>query len=201
MKCANRQGFTLIELLITVTLVSLIGATGVAAVSGCLRVWGKVSAHGDTTSWAEVTFEGIRRDLHNIKTFTPIAFDGEYDAIRFPTVVRSALSNGEEISEIGQAGYYFDSQHRRLCRAQFPYRLMRRIHFKDQCDAVMNNVSRVRFSYFRPKTDTSEGGWGSSWEAAEPPIAVKVEVNYDERTVGKVSPQVLLVHVPLAAQR
>ena len=201
MKRCNRKGFTLIELLITVTLVSLIGATVVAAVSGCLRVWGKVNAHGDTTSWAEVAFEGIRRDLHNIKAFAPIQFNGEYDAMRFPTVVRAALSNGEEIPEIGQAGYYFDSRHKRLCRAQFSYRLLQRAHFKDQCDAVMNNVSRVRFSYFKPKTGTSEAGWGSSWEAAEPPIAVKVEVNYDERTVGKVSPQVLLVNVPLAAQR
>ena len=196
-----RRGFTLVELLVTVALVSLIGATVVAAVSGCLRVWGKVSAHGDTTSWAEVTFAGIRHDLHNIKTFTPINFKGEYDTMRFPAVVRSPLSDGEEIPEIGQVGYYFDNQHKRLCRAQVPYRLMRRAHLKDRCDAVMNHVNRVRFSYYKPKTDTGEAGWGTAWEAVEPPIAVKVEVNYDERTMGKVNPEVLLVAVPLAAHR
>lgn len=201
MKRANRKGFTLVELLITVALVSLIGATVAAAVSGCLRVWSKVSAHGDTTSWAEVAFEGIRRDLHNIKAFAPIEFKGEYDAMRFPALVRSPLSDGEEIAEIGQAGYYFDNQRKRLCRTQFSYRLMRRAHFKDQCDAVMNHVSRVRFSYYKPKTETSEPEWGSSWEAAQPPIAVKVEVNYDEGAVGKTSPQALLVRVPLSAQR
>ena len=196
-----KRGFTLIEMLVTVALVSLVGATVVAAVSGCLRVWGKVTAYGDTTSWAEVAFEGIRRDLHQIKAFTPIAFKGEYDSVSFSAVVHSVLPDGQEVSEIGQVGYYFDNQRRRLCRAKHPYRLMRRARLNDQCDAVMDHVSRARFSYFKPKTDTSEAGWGSSWEAPQPPIAVKVEVNYDERTVGKVSPQVLLVNVPLAAQR
>lgn len=196
----KRQGFTLVELLVTTALVSLIGATVVAAVSGCLRVWSKVSVYGDTKSWTEVGFEGIRRDLHNIKKFSPIGFDGEYDAVTFPALVRQPLSDGETIGEVGQAGYYFDSRHKRLCRSELPYRMMRRSRFKERCDTVIRGVSRVRFSYYKPPTDTGEGAWGSSWEAAEPPVAVKVEVSFDERTVGKMPPEVLLVHVPLAAR-
>ena len=197
----KRKAFTLVELLVTTALVSLVGAAVVAAMSGCLRVWGKINSHGDTTSWTEVAFEGIRRDLHNVKKFTPVAFDGEYDTMTFASLVSMPLSKGEEIPEIGRVGYYFDNQHKRLCRTQVPYRLLRRARLKDRCDAVMTDVKRVRFSYFTPKTETSEGGWGSSWEDPEPPIAVKVEVNYDERTLGKTGSEVLLVHVPLAAHR
>ena len=199
---SSECGFTLVELLVTTVLVALVGATVVAAVSGCLRVWGRVDSHGSKTSWTELAFQSIRQDVRSLRAFTPIAFEGRYDTVSFPALVTPPITpDGSTEPEIGQVGYYFSGPRKTLCRAQYPYRVLRHTRLRDRCDPVLTGVDRVAFSYFAPATDTGQAGWTSSWSSPEPPLAVKVEVRYDERTTGQASTQLLLVHVPTAPQR
>ncbi len=199
-----RRGFTLVELLVTTALVALVGATVVAAVSGCLRVWGKINRHGAEDSWTELAFQSIRQDLHNLHPFAPVPFEGSYDTVSFPSFVTPPMVKGqpgEPEPEPGQVAYYFSGRRKTLCRSRCSYRLLRHASFHDQCDPVLIGVDRVRFAYYAPGTETTEPGWTSSWSAPEPPLAVKVEVRYDERTTGRADTQLLLVHVPAIPNR
>jgi prepilin-type N-terminal cleavage/methylation domain-containing protein len=193
----RRRGFTLVELLVTVTLVSFVGATVVAAVSGCLRVWERINAQGRQEEWVRVAFDQLRRDLRSARTFRPVPFEGAYDAVSFPTVVTADLRDGSTVDTIGRTGYYFNSFQGTLCRSQQPYQLVRRVGVKDRCQTVLTGVKRVRFSFYRPDTETQGGGWSGAWDSAAPPLAVKVEVGYHEQARGPLKSQTLLVYLPL----
>ena len=191
------RGFTLVELLVTVTLVGLVGATVVAAISGCIRVWEQVSAEGREEEWIRVAFDQIRRDLRSTRRFAPVPFDGAYDEVSFPAIVPMELRDGGTLDVIGRTGYYFNSYRGILCRDQQPYQLVGRVGLKDRCHPVLTGVKRVKFSFYQPATETTGGGWSGAWSAAEPPLAVKVEVGYHERATGPLKTQTLLVYLPL----
>ena len=193
------RGFTMVELLVTVTLVGLVGATVVAAVSGCLRVWERVSAQGRQEEWIRLAFDQLRRDLRSARHFAPVPFDGAYDAVSFPAIVPVDVRDGGSLDVIGRTGYYFNSLRSTLCRSQQPYQLIRRVAMKDSCHPVLVGVKRVRFSFYHPATETQGGGWSGAWGSADPPLAVKVEVGYYERATGPLKTQTLLVYLPLGA--
>ena len=203
----KRSAFTLVELLVTTALVSLVGATVVAAVSGCLRVWGRVNERGTQDAWTEVAFQSLRQDLHNLHPFAPVLFEGTYDTVSFPALVAavppraSAEVQPEPEPEPGQVTYYYSGRRKALCRAQSAYRWLRHTSAQETCDAVLTGITQVRFGYYAAGSETKEPGWTSSWSAAEPPLAVKVEVRYDERTAGRAQTQWLLIHVPFTPHR
>lgn len=192
----RHAGFTLVELLVTVTLVGMVGATVVAAVSGCLRVYERISAQGRQEEWIRVAFDQLRRDLRSARRFAPVPFDGAYDEVSFPAIVPVDLRDGRTIDAIGRTGYYFNSMRGTLCRSQQPHQLLRRVGMKDRCQVVLSDVKRVRFSFYQPVTETQGGGWSGAWGSADPPLAVKVEVGYHERASGPLKTQTLLVYVP-----
>lgn len=196
---ARHGGFTLIELLVTVSLVGMIGATVVASVIGCLRVWERIQSRGVQDQWVQVAFDQIRTDLRNIRRFSPEGFNGSYEALSFPALTPAQASDGSTLQEIGVAGYYFDQVHHVLCRSSVPYRLSRKFRLVDTCDPILEDVARVRFSYYAMDPVSNSASWKDSWESADPPLAVKVEVGYDDHATKHLRTQTLLAYVPASA--
>lgn len=197
-RTVQNAGFTLVELLVTVSLVALVGATVVASVTGCLKVWERINEHGRQAQWVAVAFDQLRQDLRSPRRFGPIPFDGTHDAVSFASVVPMTTAAGVDMNEMGRIGYYFDAHRQMLCRSQQSYRFLRRVQLKDACDPVLTNVERVRFSYYVTKPETKTGEWFNEWSSPQPPLAVKVEVRYHERTTNHADTQTLLVYVPSA---
>ncbi|MBI4340946.1 MAG: prepilin-type N-terminal cleavage/methylation domain-containing protein [Candidatus Omnitrophica bacterium] len=201
---SSLRGFTLVELLVTTALVALVGATVVAAVTGCLRVWSKVDARGTAEAWTELAFVSLRKDLANVHPFSPVLFEGAYDALSIPSLVEAPAgerASGEAQREPGQTTYFYSGRDKALCRSQQAYRALRHASLRERCHAILTGIDRARFSYYAPASDTTEAGWISSWSAPEPPLAVAVEVRYDERMGGHARTERLLVHVPFSPPR
>ena len=170
------RGFTLVELLVTTSLMAVVGGTAVAALAGGLQVWGRAKEFGTQQQAILITFDQIRRDLQNTRTFQAVPFQGRYDQCAFAAVDRMD-GNPDAAPEIGRLGYFLDEPHRVLCRSFVPYRLAGAARLTDRCDAVLEGVTRVRFSYFGQGKEGGEAAWRQSWDAARPPLAVKAEVS------------------------
>lgn len=167
-------GFTLVEMLITTTLMTFVAGAIVAALTGGIRVWQRASSYRVDRQAALITFDQLRKDLHNHRAFTLVPFDGAYDAVAWPTVGRLA-ADPEAPMEIGRVGYYFDTRRHTLCRAFTPYRLMRHVDLRDRCDVVLEDVQQVRFEYFGGPEGQAD--WAGSWrKEAALPSAVKISV-------------------------
>lgn len=171
----RRGGFTLPELLITTSLLALIIGAVVAAVVGGFRVWGRAKAYGANEQASLIAFEQLRRDLHNAAPFALLPFAGAYDELSFALVSRDARTPRAP-REIGRHGYYIDDRRNLLCRSFAPYRLTREVRLKDRCEVALEHVQRLRFEYFGASGQTGEAVWTQSWDAATPPIAVKVSL-------------------------
>ncbi|MBI4323251.1 MAG: hypothetical protein HY596_03135 [Candidatus Omnitrophica bacterium] len=188
---------TLVELLVTLVLFALIAATLAATFAGGLQVWERFQTSGTREPWLQVAFDQFRRDLHGARRFQPIPFQGAYDALSFPALVSTAAETGD-YQELGRVGYFWDGARRRLCRSHDPYRRLAHAGLKDTCEAVISDITRLHLSYYAwdPAEETYD--WSSSWSAAEPPLAVKLELSYNEPSSRRPVTQSLIVQVPLA---
>lgn len=201
----SRSGLTLVEMLVTMSLLVLIAATVSATFSGGMRVWERLRG-GPREQWTQVAFAQVRHDLQNLRRFAPIAFKGAYDEFSFPALVtaapgteRRALEDAAEpVPELGRAGYFFDSSRKQLCRAQHPYRLLRRARLRDACSPVIMDVERVRFSYYAQERLTKGYAWSSHWSSEEPPLAVKLEIGYRDPLTRQSVTEALVFPVPLS---
>jgi len=163
------RGFTLVEMLVAASLMALVAGTTVAALNGGLSVWERASGVSRHEEAALITFSQLRRDLHNARRFSPIRFDGSYDAFTFAAAEASG-DNPEGIAELGQLGYHVNGRHHTLCRTFVPYRRLRRARMRDQCHAVLGEIQKIRAAYF------NGAGWQERWEEEELPLAVKLAV-------------------------
>ncbi len=163
------------ELLITTSLLTLVGAATVATLAGGVRVWERAVVFGTHQQHALIAIERLRRDLRNARPFAPIPFAGGYQQL-FHAGTGLADPGDDGPEELGRLGYFLDERRRVLCRSFTPYRQMRRVRGTDRCHAVLEGVTRVRFSYFgRDETGGTES-WSSRWESDQPPVAVKMEL-------------------------
>ena len=194
---APLRGLTLVELLVTLSMVALVSGTVVATFAGGLRVWERVKSHSTQSQWLQLAYDQLRRDLHNVRRFAPIPYEGGYDTLAFPTVISTSTPEGVAVSEIGQAGYFLDEARHTLCRSQHPYRRLRSARLRDTCQPVMTGVTRLRFSYYALNPDNQTTEWLGSWSSAEPPLAVKIELRCREEAANSPVDHTLIVRLPL----
>ena len=188
---------TLVELLVTLVLFALIAATLAATFAGGLKVWERFQTSGTREQWLEVAFDQFRRDLHDARRFQPIPFQGTYDTVSFPALVSTATETGD-YQELGRVGYFWDGARRRLCRSHDPYRRLAHAGLKDTCETAMSDLDRLHLSYYTWDAANGTYSWSSSWSAAEPPLAVKLELTYNEPSSRRPVTQSLIVQVPVA---
>jgi|GEM_PF-933648 len=190
------RGFTLVELLVSIALLTIVSGVVFATFSGGIRVWERIQAVGQEDQWVQIGFEQFRTDLRNAKHFGPVGFHGSYDMVSVPALVPAAPDSDQ--LEPGELGYYYDSNRRRVCRASFPYRMLRRRRLRDECTTVLSQVERVKLSYYALNPKTGEGGWTGSWESTDPPLAVKMDIRYYDPSTRRPVDRSLVVNVPLS---
>ena len=196
---APLTGLTLVELLVTVALVALAAGTAVATCAGGLRVWKRTQTHGLQGQWLQLASERLWRDLHNLRRFKPIPYEGTYDTLAFPTLIATTTPAGEPSAELGQMGYFLDEARQTLCRAQYPYRRLRASRLRDTCQPVLAGVTRLRFSYYAVNPENHTPEWLGDWSSTEPPLAIKVELRYREESTREPVTQTWMVRLPLTA--
>jgi len=190
-------GFTLVELLVTTSLMVLVGAATVASLAGGVRVWERARESSTDGRSSLIAFDHLRRDVHNIRRFTLVPFEGTYGQFAAATVER-VDRDSDQPAEIGRLGYFLDERRHVLCRSFVPYRLMRRERFTDRCQAVLEDVARLRFSYFGVEKEGGQAGWFEHWHATEPPLTLQCTVTI-QGPHGQAVPQMLLVSLVSAA--
>jgi len=178
MSMPTGRGFTLVELLVTTSLMALVGSATVGALAGGVRVWERARAFDAQEQAALIAGHRLRRDLHNVRRFSPVPFHGAYDRWTAAAVDASPVRD-EVVAELGQFGYFLDERAHRLCRSFIPYRLLRAQRMTDRCHSVLEGVRRVRFSYFGSDPASGTLGWTGRWEADEPPMALKAELTVE----------------------
>jgi len=129
------------------------------------------------------------KDLHNVRGFSNIPFNGGYDEFSFASIGQIG-ENADLPKEIGQTHYYIDRQTNRLCRSFVPYRLIKQYRYQEPCQVIFHDVQRVQFRYLGK-------GWASRWKSENSPMAVKVSI-----TIGgkekQASRHTFIVDVPHA---
>lgn len=198
-RIAARRAMTLVELLVTLALSALVLATVIATLVGGFRVWERLQGQGRQSQWVHVAFDQIRRDLHNVRRFQRIPFEGAYEEFSFPAMVSSEGAEGERVAELGAVRYYLDATHQRLCRSQTLYRHLRHARARETCAAVLQGVERLRVAYYRADFENQTFRWVERWSAPEVPLAVKIQISYHDASTTQMVAQTLIVALPLAS--
>ena len=169
------RGFTLVEILVTASLMAVVGAATVAALSGGIRVWERAVQFGVSRQASVMVCGRFRQDLQNLRQFAPIPFTGTYEEVAFATVGQD-VADRTRPPELGTLSYVLDERAHSLCRAFVPYRQLRRVRLKERCQDILDGLTRLRFAYFGVSEEGGDAGWTDRWESVEPPLAVKVEI-------------------------
>ena len=175
MSASDRSAFTLVELLVTTSLMALVGGVTVAALAGGLRVWERSHEASVNQHAVLVALDGLRKDVRALRQFRLVPFDGAYDHFEAAAVGR-VDPDGDGPEELGRLGYFLEERRRLLCRSFVPYRLVKRQRLTDRCEIVLEDVTRIRVSYFGTDEDSGQTGWFEHWHSTAPPMALKGEV-------------------------
>ncbi len=190
----QRRGFTLVELLVTTSLMAIVGGATLGALSGGLRIWERATVFGTHEQSVLIASSQMRRDLQNLRPFRPIPFHGTYDQLEFSTV-ESPEREPEAPGAVGRVGYFLDERRHVLCRSSTPYPMVRGQRVTDRCQAVLEGVNRLRFSYFGPAQGRGTVTWAGRWESPGSPMAVKAEVTVQDRS-GTAAPHIFVIALP-----
>jgi type II secretory pathway component PulJ len=200
---SRRNGFTFVEMLIAAALLATVGLAVFALLAGGLQIWERLQQQAAREIEVQLALEQMRRDLVHQRPFRPIGFEGSYDEVSFPALVpvtyRDRSSGKEwESQEIGQVAYRWDSLRQALVRSETPYRLLRRRSAREGARWVLAQLRRMQLSYGSAKADRPGVEWSSRWESPEPPLAVKIEVEYWDEATQRTRSQTVVVPIPIA---
>ncbi len=193
----SRKGFTLVEVLLVCMLISMLTATVISGISGGLRVWKKLSGQENKDQWTLLAFHQMRQDIRNARQFQLLPYKGSYKQFAFPSVIKTELRNGDVIEELGRIAYYRDAKYDRLCRSEVPFRHAERKKITSECSEVLGNVAKVKFSYLLGDSESQTRKWVSQWTEVFPPIAVKLDVDIENKD-GEKETSSVLVSIPIS---
>ena len=191
----------MVELLVVLSILAMVAGVLIATVSGGTQVWKRIHCLGGQNENLLVAFEDIRKHLQNYRSFSPIAFEGKFDELNFPTLVTSTSKEGLERLEPGIIKYYVNESKGYLCKSEFSYRDAGAYRYKESCSIVAEDIERLRFQYYAFNPDEKSFSWVNSWESDAPPLLVKMELKcYDQCNEKSVSNS-FVVFLPQASPR
>ena len=171
------RGFTLVETLVAVALMGVVGAALVSVLAGGLQVWQRAAEFSRAGQSAVIGLSQLRHDLHSLRTFSLLPFEGSYDRYEAAAVGASGLA---EEAILGRLGYFLRERDQTLCRSFVPYPMANTKRLTDRCQTILEHVSRVRFHYFGKDPQSGVEGWVEHWHGDVLPLAVRVEVSTQE---------------------
>ena len=172
-------GLTFVELMVALSLIGMVGAAALAVFSGGFRIWQQGETLGVRDRQIHLVMEQMRRELVSMRKFAPLPVKGEYDQLSFAGMVPVPYKREQQefdVPEVARIAYVFDSGRKLLSRSAHSYRTTRRFGARDRLRPLLEEVSRVRFSYYAPDSD-GQGSWSGSWDSPGLPLAVKVEID------------------------
>lgn len=178
---APPEGFTLIEMLIALSLFAAVLGTIAATFFSGTTVLRRIQCQGFQDQELLTTMERIRKDFSQYHNFRPVPFDGSYEKIQFPALTPAGEWGENQLSEPGRLAYFHDRRKDLFCRSTVAYRALRsQRYLEDSCSPLMEDVSRVHFSYFGMPDDAQTYSWSGSWKGATPPRFIKLELEYKD---------------------
>ncbi len=199
---SKNHGFTLVELLVTLALMTFIFGVLFSMISGGLRVWQRLQCGVRQEHEVYLALDQMRRGLQATRPFELIPFKGAYERIDFSTLLNVGDPDDEEaIFEPGQVSYYFDRKRMTLCESQKPFRGSKRNYRSEVCKVLAQNVSKVNFSFSRYNANSKSISQVGSWSDKQPPVSVKIELEYHDPCSEKQSKKEFLVSIPVGPIR
>ena len=193
-------GFTLVELLVTLALMTVIFSILFSMIGGGVKIWERLKCGVRQEHDIYFALDSIRRGLHGLSPFEPIRFKGASERMDFSVLLNPDIENSDStLREPGQRSYYFDKNSRTLCESERLYRGMRRDNRAEKCKPLAQNIDKVRFTYLFYNATSKGFLWRGYWSDKQPPISVKVELDYDEPCSEKKSRKEFLVSIPVGA--
>ena len=175
------DGFTFVEMLVAASLMAIVGGVMVSSLAGGIHLWQRGAEFGVGQSSTFIAFDRLQRDLHNLRHFMPVPFDGAYDRFSAAAAEAVAGSDPEAPLAMGRLGYFLRERDHVLCRSFTPYPRVRTRSLTDACEPVLERVARVRFSYFGKNPETKTQEWSEHWRGGtRAPSAMKVELAIQE---------------------
>jgi prepilin-type N-terminal cleavage/methylation domain-containing protein len=192
-----RAGFTLIELLVAMSLMVVAFATVGGVLVGGSRVWQRMQCGGTQETELVIAFDQMRRGLQGYRVFTPVPFDGRYDRVSFPSLVRAETEEGKEFREPGRTSFYFDRRRGTLCRSVTSYREMKRVRAEDRCEVLAENIEKFNLKYYHYDPERKSFQWNGSWQEPQPPVSVMVEIHYRDVCSREKSKKNFQISIPV----
>jgi prepilin-type N-terminal cleavage/methylation domain-containing protein len=171
-------GFSLIELLIVTMILSVVSLAVFSTFSSGLEIWHRINRK--TTNEELVIFcHRLRIDLSNSFKFTGIDFIGREDKLEFASLVNfPALTT----KSVGQVIYELDEYNHALVRIKKDYSA---IYTGQEArpEQVLQSIKNIQFQYYFFDPKTKEYAWQDEWLKKELPLAVKLEVEFDDEEI------------------
>lgn len=190
----GRRAFSLVELLIVCSMITLVMGTTTAVIAGGFRVWERLRTHGDVAQQVMVGLAKVRKDIRSATRFAQLPFEGKYD--QFSVTGRVPIQ-GADMDEIARITYKMDDSAHVLCRSVIPPRDPAPARRRG-CSAVLSGVKRLRFNYLGEDPESGTIRWLTRWSSAEPPMAVRMELQLQELEESADIPARFVFGIPIA---
>ncbi len=188
---ASRAGFTLIELLIVVAMMGAIGLALYGTLSSGIKIWQK-SLETSPKEDLGIFFDKLSSDIRNSVKVTGMAFTGNQEGFKCPTIVNSAKLNARTVGEVK---YKYESAAGKIRRHVLDYSDLYSVNDGTERYGI-DGVKIAVFMYYIFDETKQEYLWVEGVSGEDPPFAVSVELEITKG--GKTERYEKTVGIPIA---
>lgn len=180
---SGKSGFSLVELLVVTVLLGVLSLTLFSVFTSGIRIWQRVNRNLAEEDLC-IFLDKFSLDLRNSFKFASIPFKGNEYSLEFATLVDSGAMRARTV---GKTVYLYEPVGEQLMRQEKDYAQA----YSDAQSAsgeLLKNVKSLRFQYYRYIKDKDEFIWQAEWPEEELPLAVRMELEFDNgRAIAKFS--------------
>ena len=177
----KKKGFTLLEILMAVALIAVVSLAMYSNFSSGIGMMRRI-ARPISEEDLSIFFEKLTREIQNSFRYTDIPVSGEKEKLIFPTTIQTKPELGSD-QGIGRVTYFYNASLRSIDRQQENLNQI----FKEEkvkTSSTLSHVSALNFQYYGYIPSESKYEWKEEWNSIKEekriPIAVKIELQYDD---------------------
>ncbi len=174
----TKKGFTLIEMIMVSALLAVMSLAIYATFNNGMKIWQRVNqsiAEEDLNIFLD-KFSG---DLRNSFKFTGTKFLGKEDGLEFATLVDSAALQKRSV---GKIIYFYDPTAEALSREYLDFSQVYSGENNSHKQSL-KNIRALKFQYYLYDPQKKEYLWQDEWLKEELPLAVRIELEFNNGTV------------------